>query len=113
MHHLVALFTINSLLDDSLLAEMETAVAHALVQQIEIHRQAYNSLATLPFSSTHLRHVTNHSLNRQDNLAGHLANIMGEHLVEITDFKEAQTYLDQAQAFIRQRFNPTSLEMAE
>lgn len=113
MHHLVALFTITSLVDDAELAEVETAVAHALIQQLEIHRQAYNSLATLPFSATHLRHVANQALSYEDDLAGRLGNLMGEHLVEITNFKEAQTYLDQAQAFIHQRFGPTSLEMAE
>ena len=113
MHHLVALFTLNGVADDVLVAEMETAVAHALIQQCDIHRQAYNSLATLPFSATHLRHVANQALSREDALAGRLATLMGEHLVEITDFKEARTYLDQAQAFVGQRFGTASLEMGE
>lgn len=113
MHHLVALFTTHSLLDDSLLAEMETAVANTLIHQLHVHRQTYNTLATLPFSSTHLRHTANQALSHQGSQAEHLANMMGEHLVEIANFKEAQIYLDQAQTFIRYHFGTTSLEMAE
>lgn len=113
IHHLVALFTTHSLADDLLLAEAETAVAYTLNHQLRRHRQTYNSLATLPFSSSHLRHTTNQALSREDSQAGHLANMMGEHLVEIADFQEARTYLEQAQIFILDHFGPTSLEMAE
>jgi tetratricopeptide (TPR) repeat protein len=95
MHRLLAAFTAEFLVIDT---DVQMEVENALLQTLVTHSERGGHLGTLPFSAIHLQHVTHNTLARPDGGAFRLGILLGAHLREIGDLKNARSYLVQALA---------------
>ncbi|MFZ0546707.1 MAG: FxSxx-COOH system tetratricopeptide repeat protein [Candidatus Promineifilaceae bacterium] len=112
MHNLLVTFTIDWLAGESVLTEAKLAVEQALIRQIDPHKAAVGSLATLPFSPVHLRFVTTRAVESDDQQAFRFVNLMSAYLLAIANYEEAESYLEIAFELSKTRCGEESLEMA-
>lgn len=114
MHRLVGYFALTVLsAEGSLVEDARVAVEEGLIERLTAQRSKPNGLMTLPYLATHLRTVTDSGLEDKRHLAARLTNFMGEHLLLIAEFTEAELFLNHAQTLTEVKYGLHSLEMAD
>ena len=93
MHRLVACFVQDTFPEQATLADVEKAVDNAA---IDANNSGY-PVRMLPLLS-HLKHITDQALKREDQQAARLANALGYYLDMIADYASAQPYYERALA---------------
>jgi len=110
MHRLVVSF-VQTACDDALLIKQHGAVAEALVQLTDQHRQARGvDLHTLPLASIHFRHVADTAVAQGSAEMVNLMWILGEHLTNV-NLPEARRYLNPIIDLTEKRFGAESPQM--
>ena len=92
-HRLITAFVLD--IADNVI-DAQRKVENILIQVLIEHKELQFDLYFLPVASGHLLHITLSALKRADANAAQLADLLGTHLLEISEYEKAAFYLEQA-----------------
>jgi DNA-binding SARP family transcriptional activator/tetratricopeptide (TPR) repeat protein len=95
LHRLLATFSADFL---DIGQNVQLAVENVLLDSLSTYLINSRNLAIVPFSATHLKHVTDNTFARTNGATFDLGIMFGAHLRDTGDFTNARRYLDQSLA---------------